>query len=223
MGRKVHPLGFRLGYVKDWNARWFAEGRKYSQMLAEDLRLRDLIRKEMSRAGISQIEIERTANQISVTIHTAKPGIIIGRKGANVNILRQQLENLTGKKIRIEVREIEQPEIEAYLIAESIAQQLERRISHKRAMKQAVARAMRLGIQGIKIAVGGRLGGSEMARRDKVMEGRVPLQTLRSDIDFAQSESLTTFGRIGVKVWVYKGEVLPQPPKIELAPELLEG
>jgi len=218
LGRKVHPEGFRLGIIKDWKARWFAEGREYALLLKEDLAVRDLIGKELSRAGISKVEIERFPNQVSVTIHTARPGIVIGRKGASVNVLRRQLEELTGKKIRIEVQEVEHPEIDARLIAESLAAQLSRRISHKRAMKQAVARAMRLGVEGVKIACGGRLSGAEMARREWVMEGRVPLHTIRADIDYAQDEALTTLGRIGIKVWVYKGEVLPEAPRRE--PEL---
>ncbi len=217
MGRKVHPEGFRLGIMKDWKARWYAEGSKYVELLKEDLAIRELIREEMSRAGISKIEIERFPRQVSVIIHSARPGIVIGRKGANVNYLRQELEKLTGKSIRIEVQEVEHPETDAQLIAENIAAQLSRRISHKRAMKRAVARAMQLGVEGVKIACGGRLGGAEMARREWVMEGRVPLHTLRANIDYAQEEALTALGRIGVKVWVYKGEVLPQAsPKEQL-------
>ncbi|MBI2846087.1 MAG: 30S ribosomal protein S3 [Chloroflexi bacterium] len=222
MGRKVHPLGFRLGYNQDWRARWYAEGKNYRDLLAEDLRIRQLIRRQMARAGITDIEIDRSPNQITVTIHTARPGIIIGRKGQSVNELRGQLERMTGKKIRVEVLEVEQPEMESALIAESIAQQLERRISHRRAMKQAVLRATRLGVQGIKIVCAGRLGGNEMARRERIMEGRVPLATLRSNIDYAKAESYTTFGRIGVKVWVYKGEKLPQTPQLEPVEAILE-
>lgn len=208
MGRKVHPKGFRLGVVEDWDARWYAEGREYGDLLQEDIRIRELIRQEMARAGISRIEIERFPRQVSVTIHTAKPGIVIGRKGANVNVLRSKLEELTAKKIRVDVQEVERPEIDAHLVAESIAQQLERRISHRRAMKQAVGRAMRMGAKGVKIQVKGRLGGSEMSRVEWVSEGRVPRQTLRADIQYGQSESLTTYGRIGVKCWVYKGDIL---------------
>lgn len=215
MGRKVHPEGFRLGIIKDWKARWYAEGQQYADLLKEDLAIRDLIRKELSRAGISKIEIERFPNQVSVTIHTARPGIVIGRKGTTVNALRRQLEELTHKKVRIEVQEVEHPEIDAHLIAESLAAQLSKRISHKRAMKQAMGRAMRLGVEGVKIACGGRLSGAEMARREWVMEGRVPLHTIRADIDYAQDEALTTLGRIGIKVWVYKGEVLPEAPRKE--------
>lgn len=215
MGRKVHPEGFRLGIIKDWKARWYAEGREYAALLKEDLAIRALIREELSRAGISKIEIERFPNQVSMTIHAARPGIVIGRRGATVNALRRQLEELTGKRIRIEVQEVEHPEIDAHLIAEGLAAQLSKRISHKRAMKQAMDRAMRLGVEGIKIACSGRLRGAEMARREWVMEGRVPLHTIRADIDYAQDEALTTLGRIGVKVWVYKGEVLPEAPRRE--------
>ena len=210
MGRKVHPVGFRLGVNKDWRAKWFAEGEQYVDLLREDLRLRQLIRKEMSHAGISRIDIERFPKQVSITVHTARPGIVIGRKGASVNLLRRQVEEETGKKARIEVVEVPEPEMDAYLIAENICGQLQRRISHKRAMKQAASRAMRLGAGGVKIACSGRLSGTEMARRDWTMEGRVPLHTLRADIDYAHSEALTTYGRIGVKVWVYKGEVFPE-------------
>ncbi len=210
MGRKVHPIGFRLGVNKDWRAKWFAEGHEYVELLAEDVRLRQLILKEMSRAGISRVDIERFPKQVSVTIHTARPGIVIGRKGASVNLLRRKVEEDTGKRARIEVVEVPEPDMDAYLIAENICSQLERRISHKRAMKQAASRAMRLGAGGVKIACSGRLTGAEMARRDWTMEGRVPLHTLRADIDYAQSEALTTYGRIGVKVWVYKGEVFPE-------------
>ncbi|TKJ29575.1 MAG: 30S ribosomal protein S3 [Chloroflexi bacterium B3_Chlor] len=210
MGRKVHPVGFRLGVTKDWKAKWFAEGQEYADLLREDLELRQLIRNKMAHAGIARIDVERFPKQVSLTIHTARPGIVIGRKGVSVNLLRRQVEDLTAKKARIEVVEVPEPELNAYLIAESISAQLARRISHKRAMKQAASRAMRLGAGGIKIACSGRLAGSEMGRRDWTMEGRVPLHTLRADIDYAQSEALTTYGRIGVKVWVYKGDVFPE-------------
>ncbi len=216
MGRKVHPVGFRLGVHKDWLAKWFAEGEEYVDLLQEDLEIRQLIRREMAHAGISEIDIERFPKQVSITIHTARPGIIIGRKGASVNLLRGQVEELTGKKVRIEIVEVPAPELDAYLIAESIAAQLARRISHRRAMKQAAARAMRLGAGGVKIACSGRLTGAEMARREWTMEGRVPLHTLRADIDYARSEALTTYGRIGVKVWVYKGDVFQVEEEEEL-------
>ncbi len=210
MGRKVHPYGFRLKIIRDWKARWYAEGAKYADLLGEDLKIRKLIRKQLGRAGISLIEIERFPKQVSITVHTAKPGIVIGRRGATVKVLRQDLEELTGKKIRLEVQEVEKPDLDAYLVAENIASQLSRRISHGRAMRRAVRQAMRFGAEGIRISCSGRLHGAEMARREWVREGRVPLQTLRADIDYAQVEAATTYGRIGVKVWIYKGQVLPK-------------
>jgi len=210
VGRKVHPLGFRLGYNKDWLAHWYAEGSRYSELLHEDISIRRLIRENLKRAAVTKVEIERFPKQIRISIHSARPGVVIGRKGANVNTLRSQLEKLTKKKVWVEVSEIERPELEAVLVAESVAEQLERRISHKRAMKQAVSRAMRAGAKGIKIACSGRLSGAEMARREWVREGRVPLQTLRADIDYACREALTTLGRIGVKVWIYRGDLLPE-------------
>jgi small subunit ribosomal protein S3 len=211
MGRKVHPFGFRLGYIKDWRSKWYTADKKaYTDQLAEDIKIRSLIRKEVGHAGISEVRIERFPKQVTIYVHTAKPGIIIGRKGASVNQLRKHLEDLTQKKIKLEVLEVEHPETDAYLVAEGITQQLEKRISHKRAMKQAVTRAMRGGAQGIKITAGGRLAGSEMARRELVKEGRVPLNTLRADIDFARKEADTTYGKIGIKVWIYRGEVMPE-------------
>ena len=210
MGRKVHPLGFRLGYNKDWYARWYAEGRRYAELLREDLAIRRIIRNTLRQAAISGVEIERFPKQLRVTIRSAKPGVVIGRKGANVNILRTQLESLTKKKVWVDVAEIERPELEAALVAESVVEQLEKRVSHKRAMKQAMGRSMRAGAKGIKIACSGRLSGAEMARREWVRDGRVPLQTLRADIDYACREASTALGRIGVKVWVYRGELLPK-------------
>ena len=210
MGRKVHPLGFRLGIIKDWQARWFATGEEYADLLQEDLDIRQLIRDEMGQAGISKIEIERFPKRVSLTIWTAKPGIIIGRKGVNVRALRQNLEELSNKKVRIDVQEVERPELDAYLVAENIASQLQRRISHSRAMKRSATQAVRMGAEGIKISCSGRLTGAEMARREWVMEGRVPRNTLRADIDYGFAEARTTYGRIGIKVWIYKGEVLPE-------------
>ncbi len=213
MGRKVNPIGFRLGIIKDWESKWFAEGKEYAQLLTEDMRIRQFIHQYLGRAGISRIEIQRFPKQIAVTIVTAKPGIVIGRKGANINELKERLEALTGvesKNLRLDVVEVERPEMDAHLIAESIAEQLEKRVSQKRAMRQAMVRAMRAGAKGVKIACAGRLSGAEMARREWVRDGRVPLHTLRADIDYATAEALTTFGRIGVKVWVYRGEVLPE-------------
>ncbi len=209
MGRKVHPYGFRLGVIKDWRARWYSDKKRYTDLLDEDRMIREMIRKEMPKASIANVEIERQRNYVHVWIHTAKPGIIIGRKGANVNQLRTHLQEVTNKRVKVDVTEITRPETDAYLVAESIAEQIEKRISHKRAMKQAVTRAMRQGAEGIMITVAGRLSGSEMARMETQREGQVPRHTLRADIDYAHAEALTTFGRIGVKVWIYKGEVLP--------------
>ena len=214
MGRKVHPLGFRLGVIKTWQSRWYAEGEEYADLLAEDMRVRDIIRQQVGHAGIDDIEIERLPNQVTVIIHTAKPGIIIGRRGTAVKDLRQSLEDLTGKKIKIEVQEVEKPDLSARLVAENIADQLERRVSHGRALRRAVQQAMRAGAQGVMIRCGGRLSGAEMARRETVSEGRIPRHTLRADIDFARVEALTTYGLIGVKVWIYKGEVLGQAPEM---------
>ncbi|MBN1285133.1 MAG: 30S ribosomal protein S3 [Anaerolineae bacterium] len=210
MGRKVHPVGFRLKINRDWDARWFAEGDRYRELLQEDFTIRQLIEKEGARAGVSRIEIERYPNQVVVTIWTARPGVLIGRKGENVKLLRVALEDKTGKKVKIEIEEIEKPDLDAKMVAENIAGQLERRIGHSRAMKRAVGQAMRQGAQGIKIQTGGRLAGAEMARREWQMEGRVPRSTLRANIDYATAEALTTYGRIGVKVWIYKGEILPE-------------
>ncbi|HEY66943.1 MAG TPA: 30S ribosomal protein S3 [Thermoflexia bacterium] len=210
MGRKVHPYGFRLGVIRDWKARWYAEGEDYANLLHEDLKIREFIRDVVGRAGISRIEIERSPNQVSVTIWTARPGIVIGRKGTAVKMLRKELEKMTGKRVSVDVQEVEQPELDAKLVAENIVAQLERRISHGRAMKRAVQAAMRAGAQGIKVMCKGRLHGAEMARQEWQRDGRVPLQTLRADIDYAQEEAHTTYGRIGVKVWIYKGEVLPE-------------
>jgi small subunit ribosomal protein S3 len=210
LGRKVHPLGFRLGIIKTWKSRWYAEGEDYPILLREDLEIRDLIRKQVGHAGIDEIEIERLPNQVIVIIHTAKPGIIIGRRGSSVKQLRLDLEALTGKKIKIDVQEVDKPDLSARLVAENIVSQLERRISHGRAMRRAIQQAMRNGAEGVMIACGGRLSGAEMARRENVSEGRIPRHTLRADIDFARAEALTTYGRIGVKVWIYKGEVLGQ-------------
>jgi small subunit ribosomal protein S3 len=211
LGRKIHPYGYRLGVIRDWNARWYArKGKAYATALAEDFELRRFIRSRVGQAGVSRITIERFPNQLIVTIFTAKPGIIIGRKGAAVKELRESLEAKTSKKVKLEITEIEKPDLEAALVADNISGQLERRISHSRAMKRAVQQAMRMGALGVKITCSGRLAGSEMARRETVMEGQVPRSTLRADIDFARSEALTTYGRIGVKVWIYKGEVLPE-------------
>jgi small subunit ribosomal protein S3 len=216
LGRKVHPLGFRLGVIKTWKSRWYAEGEDYVDRLTEDKEIRDMIRKDMGHAGIAEIEIERLPNQVIVIIHTAKPGIIIGRRGVSVKQLRQDLEDETGKRIKVEVQEVDRPDLSAPLVAENIASQLERRISHGRAMRRAVQQAMRAGAEGVMIACGGRLSGSEMARRETINEGRIPRHTLRADIDFARAEALTTYGRIGVKVWIYKGEVIGPEAQAEI-------
>ncbi|MFQ5407444.1 MAG: 30S ribosomal protein S3 [Anaerolineales bacterium] len=208
MGRKVHPIGYRLKIIKDWDARWFAEGKTYTEHLHEDFAIRKLVGRHDRRAGISKVEIERFPNLVHVTIHTAKPGIVIGRKGAQVKELRSDLESLCGTKVKVDVEEISAPDLDAKLVAENVASQLERRIGYSRAMKRAIGQAMRQGAKGIKIMVAGRLGGSEMSRRNWMRDGRVPLQTLRADIDYARAEAHTTYGRIGVKVWVYTGDVL---------------
>lgn len=210
MGQKVHPYGFRLGVIRDWKARWYAEGRDYADNLLEDRQIRERIQEIAGDAGISEIEIERSPSRIEVTVCTARPGIVIGRKGSSVKALRSDLEHMTGKRISIDVKEVEQPELDAQLVAENVVSQLERRISHNRAMKRALQSAVRAGAQGIKVMCKGRLHGAEMARQVWQRDGRVPLQTLRADIDYAQDEAHTTYGRIGVKVWIYKGEVLPK-------------
>jgi small subunit ribosomal protein S3 len=209
MGRKVHPIGFRLGVHQPWEGRWYAEGPEYTTQLHQDFAIRKLIHKQADKAGVSQVEVERFPGKVKVVVHTAKPGILIGRKGDAVKVIRQELEGLTGKKIDLEIKEIKSPDCDAYLVAMNIAGQIERRVSYRRAMKRAIQQAMRQGAGGIKIEVSGRLSGAEMAREVKLREGRVPLQTLRANIDFARGEALTTYGRIGVKVWVYLGEVLP--------------
>ena len=214
MGRKVHPIGFRLKVIRDWQAHWYAE-KAYKDLLHEDLRLRRMVFAQLGSgdqlgdAGVAQVEIDRSANQVTVTLLTAKPGIVIGKGGQKVEELRQQLEREVGKKVRLNITEIRQPELNAFLVAKSVAGQLEKRVAYKRAMKQAVARSMRAGAKGCKIECAGRLAGAEMKRREWEREGRVPLQTLRADIDYGMAEAATTFGRIGVKVWIYKGDVLP--------------
>lgn len=214
MGRKVHPIGFRLKILRDWQGRWYAE-KAYTDLLHEDLKLRRMVFEQLGSAdrlgdaGVAAVEIERSANQVTVTIHTAKPGIVIGKGGQKVEDLRQLLEREVAKKVRLNITEIRQPELNAYLVARSVAEQLEKRVAYKRAMKQAVAKSMRSGAKGCKIECSGRLAGAEMKRREWEREGRVPLQTLRADIDYGLVEAHTTFGLIGVKVWIYKGDVLP--------------
>jgi len=220
MGRKVNPIGFRLKINKTWEGRWYAEGKDYVNQLHQDFALRDIVRQESSRAGVSRIEVERFPGKVKVIVHTAKPGILIGRKGDNVKKIRQSLEAVTGKKIDLEIKEIKAPDLDAHLVAHNIAEQIERRVSHQRAMKRAIQQAMRQGAQGVRVEVGGRLSGAEMARSVNMREGRVPRQTLRADIDYCQTEALTNYGRIGVKVWVYRGEAVPE---VEEKVEATEG
>ncbi len=208
MGQKTHPVGFRLGIIRDWESKWFLD-RGYSDALAEDWHIRSFIHKNLKNAAISRVEIERRGNQVKVTIYTAKPGIIIGRGGKGVDDIRALLERLTGKMVHVNVEEIRYPDRDAQLVAETIAAQIEKRIAYKRAMRQAMMRALRLDVKGIKINCAGRLAGSEMARREVAKDGKIPLHTLRADIDYGFAEAATTYGHIGIKVWIYKGDVLP--------------
>ena len=221
MGRKVHPYGYRLGVIRDWKSRWYAEGEDYAELLQEDREVRNYINEQVGHAGVSRIEIERFPNQLTITVFTARPGVVIGRSGATVKALRSELTEMTGKRVTIDVKEVERAETDARLVAENVASQLERRISHNRAMNRAVRAAMRSGAEGIKIMCKGRLFGSEMARTQWQREGRVPLQTLRADIDYAQVAASTSYGRIGVKVWIYKGDILKErTAKVEEEPVL---
>ncbi len=212
MGQKVNPVGLRVGIIRDWESKWYA-GKNYADFLLEDLKIRDYLKKKLKDSAVSHIDIERTADRVSVMIHTAKPGVVIGKGGSEVEVIRKQLTKLTNKKINISISEIKNPELDAILVAENIAQQLEKRISFRRAMKQAIQRTMRAGAKGIKTAVSGRLGGAEIARTEGYSEGTVPLHTLRADIDYGTAEAHTTYGLIGVKVWIYRGVVLPTPKK----------
>lgn len=221
MGHKVHPNAFRLGAYRSWEANWFASDKDYTRLLHEDLEMRSLILKRLRNAGIAKIETERSANAQTVTIHTAKPGIVIGKGGASVDQLREDLEKRFGNRVRISIQEIKQPELDAQLVAENIASQIERRISHRRAMKQAILRTMRAGAKGVRIALGGRLRGSEMARREWDRDGRVPLHTLRADIRFGRATAKTTFGVIGVKVWIYRDLLPPKRRGGEVSAEML--
>jgi small subunit ribosomal protein S3 len=220
LGRKVHPFGFRLGVVRNWQAKWFAES-NYIDFLQEDLQLRKAIAAGYAEAGISLVEIERQANKVAITIHTARPGVVIGRGGQRVDEMRAQLEALIGKRIQLSILEVQQPELDAYLVAKTVAEQIEHRVAFRRAMKQAMFRTMQAGAKGMRISCSGRLGGAEIARREVMHQGQVPLHTLRADIDYGFTEARTTLGRIGVKVWVYRGDVLPEttPPEAEEAPE----
>lgn len=211
MGQKTHPIGFRLGVIKDWQSRWFAsKPEEYRNLVKEDIEVRDMILARYPEAGISRVEIERS-NAVVITIHTARPGIVIGRGGQRVEELRKELEAKTAKRARLNVHEIRQPELDAYLVARNVAEQLERRVAFRRAIRQTVMRTMQAGALGIKVLISGRLGGADIARREKAMEGRVPLHTLRADIDYAIAEASTEFGRIGIKVWIYKGDIVHEP------------
>jgi small subunit ribosomal protein S3 len=208
MGHKVHPYGFRLGVTRTWTAKWYHD-KEYTTLLVEDIAIRQLVDKRLANASVSGLEIERNFGQVTVTVHTAKPGIVIGKGGQNVEILRQQIGALTKRKVKLEIKEIRQPELDAYLVATNISQQLSRRIAFKKAMKQSIQRSMKAGAKGVKIMVSGRLGGAEMSRREWDREGRIPLGTLRADISYGQVHAHTTYGRIGVKVWIYRGDVAP--------------
>ncbi|MGR9105545.1 MAG: 30S ribosomal protein S3 [Gammaproteobacteria bacterium] len=208
MGQKVHPIGIRLGFIKDWSSRWFAESKDYPELLYKDLKVREFIKKKLAHASVSRIQINRPANNAHITVHTARPGIVIGKKGEDIDSLRREVSEMMGIPVHLNVEEIRKPELDAQLVAEGVAQQLEKRIMFRRAMKRAVTNTMRLGAEGMKISVSGRLNGAEIARREWYREGRVPLHTLRADIDYGFAEAKTTYGVIGVKVWIFKGEVL---------------
>ena len=214
MGQKIHPIGMRIGIIRDWESKWYAE-KDYATLLHEDIKIREYIEARLKEASVSKIEIERAANRVNVTIHTAKPGMVIGKGGSEVEVLRTQLNNMTGKRVHINIIEIKRADLDARLVAESIARQLENRVSFRRAQKQALQRTMRSGAKGIKTQVSGRLGGADIARAEHYSEGTVPLHTLRADIDYAHAEADTTYGKLGVKVWIYRGEVLPTKKKSE--------
>lgn len=218
MGQKVNPHGIRLGIVKTWDAKWYAD-KDFADNLHEDIKIRDYLKNSLQAAGVSRIETERSKNRLKLTIHTAKPGMVIGRGGSGIEQIKEGLKNYTTKRVDINITEIKQPDMDATLVAENIAQQLERRIAFRRAMKQAVGRTMRLGAKGIKIACSGRLGGAEIARKESYREGSIPLHTLRADIDYGTAEAHTTYGRIGIKVWIFKGEVLPERKQAKTAAE----
>lgn len=207
MGQKVHPIGFRLGVSKTWTSKWYA-GRDFSILLKEDMEIRKFLKRKLYHAGVSKIEIERAANKVKINIHTARPGIVIGRKGAEIEVLKNELQKISLRNLYINIEEVRRPETDAQLVAENVALQLVRRVAFRRAMKRSVTSALKLGAQGIKISCAGRLGGAEMARREWYREGRVPLHTLRADIDYGFAEARTTYGAIGVKVWIFKGEIL---------------
>jgi small subunit ribosomal protein S3 len=215
MGHKVHPIGFRIGYIRDWQAKWYAD-KQYVEFLHEDLKLRQAIGSRYTEAGISLVEIERQANKVSVTINTSRPGVVIGRGGQRVDEMRVYLEGLIGKPVQLNIQEIQQPELDAYLVAGSVAEQIGRRVSYRRVMKQTIFRTIQAGAKGVKLSCAGRLAGAQIARRQTMHQGQVPLHTLRADIDYGFAEAYTALGRIGVKVWIYKGDILPEPKEVEV-------
>ncbi|MCG7907276.1 MAG: 30S ribosomal protein S3 [Candidatus Thiodiazotropha taylori] len=216
MGQKVHPTGIRLGIVKDWTSKWYADSKEYATLLNNDLEVRDYLKKRLSQASVSRIQIDRPANNAHITVHTARPGLVIGKKGEDIDALRSEVSAMMGIPVHMSIEEIRKPELDAQLVGESIAQQLERRVMFRRAMKRAVQNAMRLGAEGIKVNISGRLNGAEIARSEWYREGRVPLHTLRADIDYGFAEANTTYGIIGVKVWVFKGEVFGDREEVEV-------
>jgi small subunit ribosomal protein S3 len=222
MGQKIHPIGLRLGIIKDWDGRWFAQKKEYAGLVLEDLKIRKFVKKRLYASGIAKIEIERAANRVKVTIHTARPGMVIGRQGTEVEVIRKEIESFSGKQVQLNIAEVKTPELNAQLVSENIAFQLERRTSFRRAMKQSIGRTMKFGAQGVKVRCSGRLMGAEIARTEGYSEGKVPLHTLRADIDYGFAEANTTYGKIGVKVWIYKGEILP-PAKRRNNVKVAEG
>lgn len=222
MGQKVNPHGLRVGVIKGWDSKWYA-GKDYEKFLLEDIKIREFIKEKLFLSGISKVEIERASNRARISIHTAKPGMVIGRQGSNIELLKNDLKKMTDSVIDINIVEVKTPDMDATLVAENIASQLERRIAFRRAMKQCVGRTMRMGAKGIKVQVGGRLGGAEIARSESYREGSIPLHTLRADIDYGTAEAHTTYGRIGVKVWIYKGEVLPESKEVAQAAPVKEA
>lgn len=223
MGQKTHPVGFRLGVIKDWNSKWFATKGEYADWIEEDVKIRRLVEKRVGSAGIAEINIKRQPTKVTITLHTSRPGVVIGRKGKTVDQLRSELQKLTKKDITLDVKEVKKPELTSVLVAEHIAQQLSQRVSFRRAMKKAIATAMRMGAKGIRIRCGGRLGGAEMGRVERYREGSVPLHTLRADVDYGTAVAKTTFGTIGVKVWICKGEIHPSEFKKQRANEVQEA
>jgi small subunit ribosomal protein S3 len=219
MGQKVHPIGLRVGIIRDWEGRWFAGKKDYAGLILEDVKIRKFLKKRLYASGIAKIEIERAANRVKITIHTARPGMVIGRQGNEVENIRKDIEKITGKQVQLNIAEVKTPELNAQLVAENIAFQLERRTSYRRAMKQAISRAVKYGAQGVKVHCSGRLMGAEIARSEGYSEGKVPLHTLRADIDYGFTEATTTYGKIGVKVWIYKGEILQASKRVSAKAE----